>query len=322
VKFVQFSHLPLPIPSTENLMKWFFYVQSKPGAVNFKTLSDVSFAVGKYFSYPVAVILVLFAILAYRSNLTSKFKTAFDMKRLKKLEETDWPQIAPVAKLNLIKQDLTEGPWAMAMTPMQFCKHHNLLKVEKDEEQGRTLVTLLTGSTHRIFALQLGPVWLGVEKLPIHAQALFAIFAARANRDREGSDKLLSQISASSLHGKLDFTGTPELLTKHANTKLVKQVVKKHAYALTVMASMLELGRTDGVLASAEFLWLKPVDRKLWYMLNSIGRQTAVPEIAGTFAHWNIEKKIGRPLKVPMVDEAVKGLDAALKEIIYEPEEE
>jgi len=88
------------------------------------------------------------------------------------------------------------------------------------------------------------------------------------------------------------------------------------------MATLLELARTDGVLATAEFLWLKPIDRPLWYMLNSVGRQTAFPEIAGVFAHWVAEKRLDRPLKVPMVEEAVKALEMAMKEIKYEPDEE
>ena len=57
-----------------------------------------------------------------------------------------------------------------------------------------------------------------------------------------------------------------------------------------LIASLLEMARIDGVLASAEFLWLKPVDRRMWYMLNCVGRQTAVAEIAGLFAHWQAEK--------------------------------
>ncbi len=34
----------------------------------------------------------------------------------------NWPQITPVLDLDLIKTDIDKGPWAMAMTPMQFCK--------------------------------------------------------------------------------------------------------------------------------------------------------------------------------------------------------
>lgn len=294
-------------------------MQGKPGEVNFNVLANVSTVVGNYLRYPFAVILLGLAFLVYRANMVTKFKTVFTMQRLKKLEQKDWPQIAPVADLDLIKQELDEGPWAMALTPMEFCKQNNLLKYE--EVNAQKTVSLISGAAHRALALQLGPIWTRAEKLPIHTQALFAIFAARANRDREAADRLLLQIAASANSGKLNFTGTQELLAKHVNSKLVTRLTARHAYMYAVMASMLELARTDGVLATAEFLWLKPVDRKLWYILNSVGRQTAVPEVAGAFAHWIAERKLARPLKVPMVDEAVKALDMALKEIIYEPEE-
>lgn len=108
---------------------------------------------------------------------------------------------------------------------------------------------------------------------------------------------------------------------KHENTKLVQQIVQSHAYLLTVMAEMLEGARTDGVQAAADFLWLKPVDRRLWYMLNTVGRQTPFVEVAGPFAHWVAEKEMGRRLLVPMVEEATNALEIALKEIIYKPDE-
>ena len=57
------------------------------------------------------------------------------------------------------------------------------------------------------------------------------------------------------------------------------------SYALTLMGSMLELARADGVLAVAEFIWLKPVDRRLWYMLGSAGRQTPFVEVSGPSSH-------------------------------------
>ena len=313
--------MPFTVPNTQDLSQWFTYIQSKPGAVPFNTLADISADVGKYLRIPIAIILAFCAVHVYRANLQARFKKIFNMNSLKKQEVKDWPQIAPVANLDLIKDDINKGPWAMAVTPMEFAKQHNLLRVEQDAS-GKTVVTLLSGSAHRIFSLQLGPVWYGVDKLPIHIQALFAIFAARANRDRAASDQLLNQISASANSGKLDFTGTQELLKRNYDSKLVRRAIERHAYVYTVMASLLELARTDGVLASAEFLWLKPLDRKLWYMLNSVGRQTAVTEVAGPIAHWLAEKKVARPLKVPMVDQAVKSLDIALKEIVYEPEDE
>jgi intracellular multiplication protein IcmP len=88
------------------------------------------------------------------------------------------------------------------------------------------------------------------------------------------------------------------------------------------MASLLEMARSEGVLATAEFLWLKPLDRKMWYMLNSVGRQTATVEIAGAFAHWKTEMKVKRPLRTPAVLSAANALKESVSQILYVGKEE
>jgi len=108
-------------------------------------------------------------------------------------------------------------------------------------------------------------------------------------------------------------------MKKYQNTELVQDIVQKHAYMVTVLASLLEAARDDGVVPSAEFLWLKPVDRRLWYMLNCVGRQTPYAEVGGPFAHWKAEKELGRSSLVPMIDEAIKALEIAIKEIKLTP---
>jgi intracellular multiplication protein IcmP len=236
-------------------------------------------------------------------------------------EQSNWPQITPIISQNLVKEDINKGPWAMAMTPTQFCRAQKLFK-EKVGDDGKPAVDVIRADAHQVFMLQLGSLWMGPNALPIHTKALFAIFAACANQDRDSAFKLLKQIDISSGEGKLNFEGVQELLVKHYNSKLVGRVLQKHAYVFTVMAAMLELARTDGVFASSEFLWLKPLDRRLWYILNTVGRQTAVTEIAGIFSHFVAEKKWGGALRTPMVEEAVKGLELAISEVIYEPEEE
>ena len=84
-----------------------------------------------------------------------------------------------------------------------------------------------------------------------------------------------------------------------------------------MMASLLRRARFYGVLPTAEFLWLKPIDRRLWYMLNSVGRQTPFTEVAGPFAHWLAETELTRPCLVPIIDEAVNALEGAIKEIKF-----
>jgi len=162
-------------------------------------------------------------------------------------------------------------------------------------------------------------LWDGADKLPLYAKALFAAFAARMNADTKAAEQLLRQLNASST-GSLDYQNVDGLLKKHLNTPLVQNVVQNHAYNYTVLAEMLAKARDDGVQASADFLWLKPIDRKLWYTLNMVGRQTPFSEVAGIFAHWIAEKEAGRRLKVPMVEEATKALEIALKEVVYRPD--
>lgn len=84
---------------------------------------------------------------------------------------------------------------------------------------------------------------------------------------------------------------------------------------------MLHGARADGVQASSDFLWLKPIDRRMWYVLNTVGRQTPFVEAAGVFAHWRAEKEMGKRIVVPMVEEATNALELALKEIVYKPDE-
>ena len=111
------------------------------------------------------------------------------------------------------------------------------------------------------------------------------------------------------------------VLQKHQDHKKVQAILKQHRFVLTMMASMLVAARQDGVLAAADFLWLKVVDRRLWFMLNTMGRKTPFPEVAGAFAHWQTELQFGSPIRIPMVEEAVNGLALAMTEIIYTPDE-
>lgn len=158
-----------------------------------------------------------------------------------------------------------------------------------------------------------------MDKLPTHLRVLFAVFAARINADTAPAEKLLVQLAASSLNN-LNTSGVDALIKKHGNTELVRKIIRSHAYVLTVMASMLEGAREDGVQASADFLWLKPVDRRAWYILNTVGRQTPFVEVAGIFAHWIAEKEAGRKLIAPIVGEATNALELALKEVVYHPD--
>ena len=300
---------------------------SDPAATPFKMVLQAGQAVGYYIRIPCILIIFVLAILIYTTNKVRVYKRIYSMRDLVTLEKNNWAQANPIAGLDLLKTNIDKGPWAMAMTPMQFCKKFGLLEEFKRAPQegvsrrewSKVEVNLRRGRANRLFAMQLGPLWSGVDNLQPHVKALFAIFAGRANSD-PAAIAMLRQLNLSSTT-KLNFTGVDQLCKKYVDTKMVKAVTDSHAYVATVMASMLVLARTDGVQASADFLWLKPLDRRLWYTLNTVGRQTPFTEVAGIFAHWVAERDMGRKLLIPMVEEATNALAFALTEIIYKPDE-
>ena len=304
------------------------YALANPKSLTVADIMMLGHGVGDVLKYPMALILIILAFVVFLGNSTRVFRRIYNMRDLIRYEKDNWPQITPVVNLDLLKTDIDTGPWAMAMQPMPFCKKFNLLEeIRPQRREGMTRkewdkvdVILRRGEASRLFALQLGQVWRGTQFLPPYMRALFAVFAARINADSKEAAKLIAQFAASSASKKIDMRGVDDLLKKHEKTKLVQKVVRTHAYVFTVMAAMLEAAREDGVQASADFLWLKPIDRRLWYILNTVGRQTPFVEVAGIFAHWVAEKEAGRRLLVPMIDEATKALELAIKEVVYRPD--
>jgi intracellular multiplication protein IcmP len=297
-----------------------------PASIDWGEMMAFTRNVGTYIRYPIVVILVFLAFFLYKSDITLKFRKVYDMKKLRAQEQYNWPAIMPCIKQDLVNVDINEGPWAMALTPMEFARKHQLLRkddalLDKPLPGQEMTAGVRRGDAKRVFTLQLGPYWDGFDRCPPHARALAAVFMARMNRDRSGALAILESIDKSSSEGKPDYTVATAILKKFQNEKMVQEITSKHAYLLTVMASLLTTAREDGVVASSEFLWLKLIDRRLWYMLNCIGRQTPYAEVAGPFAHWKAERVMGRRSLVPMIDEAIKALEIAVKEVKLSPQE-
>lgn len=300
-----------------------------PSRINEAQIFTITTAIGSYFRYPAVLIIGLFGVLLYSRSSVSYFKHIYSMKTLLDNVIKLWPQSKPVVGVDLIKEDIDKGPWAMSMSPMQFAKRYHLLRVtemvnsaDQLSRQAQLVAKVIRTRANRIFATQLGREWQGVDRLPPHYKALYAVFAAKASRDSAGARDLLMALSDSFNSGKINYALANPLLQKYRDNKFVTEVVGLHAYELTVMAALLRLARTDGVISSAEFLWLKTIDRRLWFVLNSVGRQTAVVEAAGPFAHWLAENELGRRIKTPMVEVASQALDEAIQMIKYDPNRE
>lgn len=313
VPIAKFLHLPLfdlqRLDAIQHYMQ-----QVAPNKVDWKTFAAINAELGEWTRYPVMAI--LFAVAVFVGfHAAGQFQHNYSMKTLRVVGQEVWPQITPVVSLDLVKTDIDTGPWAMSKPPLNFCRENDLLSVKT--VAAKKVYFLKQKPSYRLFALQLGPMWKGIDFLPIHVKAIAVICLARATGQRPIAKTLLSQISASAASGKLDFTGVSDHLKTFKDHRIIQWLEKRHAYVTTVMASLLEIGRSDGVLASSEFLWLKPVDRRMWFMLNNVGRRTAFVEVAGAFSHWKAEQRVGRALKTPMVKGAVDALDETLQNILF-----
>jgi hypothetical protein len=90
---------------------------------------------------------------------------------------------------------------------------------------------------------------------------------------------------------------------------LVKDTLLNHAYIKTVFFGLIERSWTYGVLASAELLWVKKVDRDLWYVISQQGRTSAFVEVCGAWSHYLAEDTYGFRTLMPQLDAGINAFD-------------
>lgn len=285
---------------------------------------------GSFLRWPAALVFAGLAYGVFKTNVFLRLRKKFNMKTLALQEQKNWPQIKIVTKLNLVDENIEAGPWAIGQTPMLFAKRNKILGVEFADNSNAVgpknlapefKAVLDKTRAELLLSMQLGRTWQGIENMAPHRRAVFAVFCARGCRDTKSAYNLVRQLSSSAAEGKLDCSGADDLWKKHSKDRKVQEICHEHAYELTVMISMLMFAREDGVLASSDFLWIKPLDRRFWYVINSTGRQTPLVEVAGIFSHWFSERALKKPLSVPMVGQAIEALEFALGDILYVPDE-
>jgi hypothetical protein len=138
-------------------------------------------------------------------------------------------------------------------------------------------------------------------------------------------DKLVAKLASSKteVFSKKDFLQEGNLanIVSNMESKNIQDIFKliyaesimaRHSFVRCGLMQLLDSARDSGVFAAHNFLWVKKIDRCLWYCISSVGRKVSFVESAGCFAHWVIEKQVQKPISHPEVTEAVEGLKKAL----------
>ena len=183
-------------------------------------------------------------------------------------------------------------------------------------------------AAEKAFRKQLISRWRGVKGLKPYQQVLLAAFCLKASRKRNDADAMLGRLAVCWSHEKGLRLSQERGLLKEArkilnNKDLSAGTIKqcnRHAYVTTALMRALQYAREEGgVLAPAQFVWLRAYERTLWYPLNNLGRQSHHTEALGAIAHFKAERLTKRPIPAPKLDKAVDSIVEYMQSINARP---
>ena len=243
----------------------------------------------------------------------TQYRRIMGIERLMEEQAKTFPVITPFLKFSPIKiKPRAPGDpvpkrlplFAEALSPEEWAAYHQIpFKAGK----------LDRNKAWQALGLQLGQRWRGPLKLPLHSQGLFAVFALKHVRKRKDSERLMGEL-AKAWSAEKGFN--PTLKLKNEIRAIIKDPniggklqphADRHGYETTAMLRALQRARQEGgVLAPAEFLWLRGHDRTLWYPLNNLGRRAYHPEAAGALSHFVNELVADQKIPTPRFDDVIR----------------
>lgn len=250
------------------------------------------------------------------------FTSKHDMNSLAEKQALSWRTLTPGA---VFKPDTAPMEWDQARRPTDWIKDNG---IRLNREEG-----LDVEKVEEVLTTHLGDVWRGYNKgLPVHIRALITIFAlhhiGKATKV-DGETKPYALILREDV--AVAYANMPKgpaldahiesLIKPFANEGKMNSAIenvldpKKHAYVNTALYSQLIKARKRrGVLGAGELLWVKGIDRTLWYVLNNAGRRAYHVEGGGAVAHFDAERVTGTALIEPHIGQARYGVETYLKD--------
>ena len=321
---------------------WTRIAEADPASLSWETMQKVLHYTGSWIRWPFALLLVLFGVAATFMGRVGGLVRRFNMESLLRNNAESFPCLRPVVgrgKYLLSPESYDSGPWKIARTPAQFALENELLLNEQGKpfspeqalKNGLPSTELSAWGNARldekkalaVLTEQLGKPFEGYEGLSPCRRTLAVAFLAYANGDKKGCVSMLDMVSSSynEIDGNVDcpvLTDTAfekrlkKAWARHKDVLSVKNMASHAAYELPWFMALLYRARQKGVLASSQFLWLRPMDRPLWYALNQCGGRAAWVEGFAAWAHYTAEEQEGKALTEPHVAPAVASLKEAL----------
>lgn len=325
------SDFAVTIPSGQviNVQQWFDSIGNIPSErLDLRLFTMITGAALVAYKWPVILFIAGIGLWTYTKGPGTHYTQVHNLDSFIKFQAKAFPIIAPFVNFN--PGDMpprapgTPVPaklplFAEALGPEEWIAY-NQIPVPDGKLDEKTTLNALTR--------QLGKRWRGVKHLQPYQQVLLAGFCLKAARKRNDADDLMGRFAMCWSHDKgLQFSKDPSLV-KYArkilsNKDMAHDLLKKcnqHAWETTaIMRALLHAREEGGVMAPAQFVWLRGHDRNLWYALNGLGRNSSFAEAFGSSAHFRAEKRAMRPIPKPKVKDAYDGLITYLDSLDARP---
>ncbi len=283
--------------------------------LNGRVMDIIALAAMTPLRYVISLALLFMAFWSLFKGPKTHYRQKLDLNNLIKRQAQNFPAIAPFVTFNPCNQPPrapgspvpAELPsFAEALSPEEWIAYYDIpVPNGKVDEIAAA----------RAFTLQLGAPWRGTMHMAPYKQILLAAFCLKSVRKRGDADDMLGRLSKCwsferglKIDGSLLRQARKILRDRDISGKILSKC-NQHAYENTVLLRALNTAREEGgVLAPAQFLWLRGVDRMLWYPLNNLGRQSYHMEALGAICHYKAEKMAQRPIPRPKMEDAVKSI--------------
>ncbi len=253
-----------------------------PSGATLRDLYGMGRAIGLFVRIPATAFILLLAGICTVRAAPSRFKHAFDLDGLMREQASSFRTgAAHVARhLRLVAPASGEPrPADFALTPEEWLARFGRRQVSSFDQ----------AAAHNALRHQLGPRWTAPEAAEPAVRCLFTAFALHMAERRDEALRLLGTLAAGLGDQGEDRAEGPDkplaldravvaqadAILSGMNAEDARGVASRHAYTNPAMMELLvEARRRAGVLAPAQFAWLKLVDRRLWYALHSLGYET------------------------------------------------
>lgn len=229
-----------------------------------------------------------------------------------------WPTTKVALRFGPTRDDLPEP----ALTPVQW-----MMRVCPGLGQRDVPWAEAEHAFRRALVAQLGPRWPGLANAPSHVRALALLAWTNRVRGQDDSTRLAGLL-ADAFPGKARPKPHPippwdavakqiqRFLSAEADQDM-DRIAARHAYLGSAFVAMLASGGPfqawgggeAGVLAPAQYLWLRLYDRVLWYAAQNVGRHAYFIEGAACSTHMLAERAVGKPIPRPHVDDIILAKD-------------